>query len=213
MLLFMSGKGSGLVSLYQENIFRLLREGNANFGKEDFFFEAIDTAVSNIGKANNSDIVLSPSRVWEAQELWDEDLRLLIKNERIEGSVYPCEYKHAAFLTYWLRRRVIVESKKPIDPSLGVVNETFNKYTNEFLALTIGLRLSLYSYYVPSGSEETEALEALKSVDLPKELMREAVVYLHHKNVSPHSMYLFFKALLVQLPPPRANGNPLSAVD
>lgn len=201
-----------MYSIYQENVFRLLREGTKTESKLDFFYNVVSVAVEGIAKANNSEVTLSPSRVWEVHELWDDDLRALIRNEKIEGSEYPCAYKHAAFLTYWLRRRVIVESKRPIDVKKGVVNDSFNKYTNEYLALMLGIRLAMYHHYVRPGFSEHQTVAALKKVDLPQDLMKEGVVYLHHKNVSPHSLYLFFKALFVQLPPPKVENPRLQSV-
>ena len=193
------------VSLFQEQIFKKLRNGTPELSKQDFFSAVIEQACSEIASTKNSRVTLSPSRVIEAQELWENDLLALINDKKVEKSKMPCEFKHAAFLTYWLRRRVIVEGREPIDWEVGVVNALYNQYPNEYLALSIGLRLILYHHYVPAGADPIDTLAQLENIELPRDLLREAVVYLHHKNVSPHSVYLFFKSLLVNLPPPRLN--------
>ncbi|WP_281855897.1 hypothetical protein [Litoreibacter halocynthiae] len=198
--------------LFQEQIFKKLRNGSGGISKQDFFNKVINQAAKSIAAKKNSSIVLSPGRLWEVQELWDGDLRSLIDGDKIENSRLPCEYKHAAFLTYWLRRRVVVESKAPINTDINVVCEDFNKYTNEYLALAIGIKLVLYHHYVPSGSSSEQTISSLEAIELPAELLKEAVVYLHHKNVSPHAVYLFFKALLVKMPPPRTPDSSISLV-
>lgn len=194
-------------SLYQENIFRLLREGKgAEIEKEEFFYSAIKRHANIIARNCNAEVTINPTRAREAQSLWEKDLKALINDKKLESSQVPCEFKHAAFLCYWLRRRVVVENSKPLDPGKGVINKDFKDYRNEYIALHIALDLALFHFYFPSAHEKRNAESVLGKQEFPQELIHEALVLLHHKNVSPHSIYLFFKALVTNLPPPKNNA-------
>ena len=194
-------------SLYQERIFRKLREGTAEVDREEFFFTAIEQHANRIAARCNSKVEVSPTRVWEAQKLWDHDMTALISEGKIDSSPYPCEFKHAAFLCFWLRRRVIVETVQPIDPTIGVTNTDYMDYKNEYIAFYTALHLVLYHVYFPKGGDDV-ADDAFTNYSFPADLAHEALVMLHHKNVSPHALYLMFKFLLAPMHPPAGPPRP-----
>lgn len=186
-------------SIFQQDIFRMLKEGKAPEAKEDFFYEVISRHSNIIAGRFNSKIVLSPSRLHEAQVLWTNDMNSMIEGGKISHpTIEPCEYKHAAFLCYWLRRRLVVESSSRMDESLQVPNQDFNRFKSEFIALHVSLELLVYHVF---GKNRKSAPIQRGSGVLPSEFVHEMLVLLHHKNVSPHSIYLIFKALFVTVAP------------
>lgn len=201
-----SVKGDGVsdFSIYQDGIFKKLRYGHGLVEKDEFFYWAIKEQVSQLAARCNMRAKVSPTRIAEVQDLWEKDMIGLIDGKKIEDSVYPCEFKHAAFLCFWLRRRLIIETIEPIDPTLGIVDRDFNSYKNEYVAFYISLHLVLFHHYRFSEDSTAEDIKAsLHGYRFPNDLAREILVMLHHKNVSPHALYLLFKALVTTLPPPK----------
>ena len=198
-------------SIYQGNIFRKLREGQGDINREEYFYEAMKLQADRIAARCNLRVTLNPTRVAEAQDLWDHDLKALLNDGKLAAtSPYPCEYKHAAFLCFWLRRRVVVESVSLIDSSKPF-DKDFMDFKNEYIAFYLALHLVIYHAYFKPGAPVTRQDE-MSSFRFPTDLAHEALVMLHHKNVSPHALYLFFKALVTNLPPPMQNGAPLKSV-
>lgn len=194
-------------TIYQSGIFRKLREGHGSVEREEFFYNAIREQVTTIAASCGAIVELNPTRVREAQDLWVADLNSLIADKKIQPSPYPCEYKHAAFLCFWLRRRLIIESVCPMVPG-SVVSADFMEFKNEYVAFHIALHLVAYHAYFPV-TEAGEPSQAFSDWKFPTDLSREALVMLHHKNVSPHALYLFFRALMTTLPPIKRNSRPV----
>jgi hypothetical protein len=186
-------------TIYQSNIFRKLREGHGSREREEFFYSAIREQADTLARRCGAVVELNPTRIKEAQDLWISDLNSLITDQKIQPSPYPCEYKHAAFLCFWLRRRLIIETVRPVT-SGQPIDPDFMEFKNEYVAFYIALNLVAYHAYYPKSSKEhvTNEFEVWR---FPADLAREALVMLHHKNVSPHALYLFFKALMTNLPP------------
>ena len=196
---FQKGYSLSNYSIFQQDIFRMLKEGKAPETREDFFYEVISGHSSIVAARFNSKVILSPTRLHEAQVLWINDLEGMIEGGKIsQPTVEPCEYKHAAFLCYWLRRRVIVESCSRLDTEAPVSNLDFNRFKSEFIALHVSLEL--LGYHVFSEGAQVGS-DMSSSVVLSNDFVHEMLVLLHHKNVSPHSLYLIFKALFVSVTP------------
>lgn len=197
-------------TIYQDGIFRKLREGHGTCPSDEFFYSAIKEQAKLLAARCNATVELNPVRVAEAQDLWERDMLALINDKKIQESPYPCEYKHAAFLCFWLRRRLIIESTRPIDPKKGIVDRDFHEYKNEYVAFYTAVHLVLFHYFrFDEDATSEEVAQALKDYQFPKSLTHEVLVMLHHKNVSPHSLYLIFKSLVTPLPPPRRAGGPI----
>jgi hypothetical protein len=194
-------------TIYQSGIFRKLREGHGAIEREEFFYHAIKEQVVSLAARCGAVVQINPTRLKEAQDLWNFDLVSLISDKKIQPSPYPCEYKHAAFLCFWLRRRLIIESVKPSIPGKPI-DADFMEFKNEYVAFYIALHLVAYHVYFPAGSSG-EPARALSKWKFPADLAREALVMLHHKNVSPHALYLFFRALMTHLPPASSSVTPV----
>lgn len=184
-------------SLAQSNIFRLLKEGKAETSREDWFFEAVQAAAQEIGARRQASITLDVRRTTEAQADWLNDLDALIRDKRIPNSDMPCNVKHAAFLCYWLRRRQFVRDISGKDIS----DEHLRYYPSEFVAARISMFLLFYTQYFRDETKTDDILSALDG-RFPEEFFRDFVVLLRYKNVSPHGIYLTFKALVTTVIPP-----------
>ncbi|WP_298362532.1 hypothetical protein [uncultured Litoreibacter sp.] len=192
-------------SLYQDGIFRRLAEGSGGLDREEFFLEVIDQAAKAVASKCGFEIELHPTRIQEAQDLWIEDIQSLTLDKKIGGeTVRACEYKQSSFLTYWLRRRLVVYSVSPKNPGDRDFDTLFKEYPSEYVALSIGLKLAAFHRFASAPNFHGDALAEIsdKGDDMLFSLMHDALVLLHHKNVSPHALYLVFKALYTRMPPP-----------
>ena len=131
------------ISLLQENIFRLLKEGKEGEAcAEDFFFTVMEDAAKKIGEKRNAQIDIDFRRTLEAHSDWLNDIKSLIRDKRIQNSDNPCHVKHAAFLCYWLRRRNVVRDIQ----GHGISDEHLRHYPGEFVAARIGMMLLFYRF-------------------------------------------------------------------
>ena len=191
-------------SLYQKGIFELLKNGRPpDISREAFFYNAIVGEACRIGRDFSCSLEINLRRLLEAQDYWAWDMSSMASTDRIEGTspVVPCEFKHAAFLTYWLRRRVFVERVRKHSQLVCEQEkaEFYSNYATELMAFLIGIRLCAYHV----AKKEATAADKGKVVQLPAlqrridfEIAREHAILLRHKNVSPHALYLTFRSLL-----------------
>lgn len=184
-------------SLAQSGIFRLLKEGKGDVAREDWFFEAISSAAETVGRTRKAKVVLDLRRTSEAQSDWLNDMEALIRDKRIPNSDTPDNVKHAAFLCYWLRRRQVVRDVSGAD----IDSQHLRHYPSEFVAARVSMFLLFYTEYF---SHVDNAEDVLKQLDgrFPEEFFKDFVVLLRYKNVSPHGIYLTFKALVTTVVPP-----------
>lgn len=194
-------------TLYQNGIFNLLKRGKPASGisREEFFYEAIVGEATAIGDQFGCSIEVNEKRLFEAQDYWEWDLRAMSYSNRIDGPapVEPCEFKHAAFLTYWLRRRVFIEQvrRQSVTHIKKERMDFFCDYAVEISAFLIGVHLC--SYFLKKKKVAAVAKNHDKVINLPSEskiidfsMTCEYATLLRHKNVSPHALYLGFKSLL-----------------
>lgn len=194
-------------SLTQSGILRLLQEGKAPVDKEDWFFEAISQAAEKIGEKRHASLTVDLRRTVEAHRDWRNDVKDLIdKANRIPNSTTPCNKKQAAFLCYWLRRRQIVRDLKGNQET----DELLKDYPNEYIAARICLSLLYYTEFFPKGCDPNSQLKAF-GASFPEDFFQDFVVMLRFKNVSPHGIYLVFKALVT--PSPVVPGQVIRAVN
>lgn len=189
-----------MFALCQENIVRHLKEGKAGIAdgdSRDFFFNAMSEAATKIGTRRSATIDLDFRRTVEAQADWKTDMKRLIDDKRIDQSELPCHIKHAAFLCYWLRRRQIVRDISGSE----ITSQHLRHYPNEFVAARTSLILLFFCHYFQPGADIDKILGQLED-RFPNEFFEEFVIMLRYKNVSPHSIYLIFKALVTPVVPP-----------
>ena len=191
-------------SLFQKGIFELLKNGRPPaISREKFFYNAIAGEACRIAQDFSCSLEINARRLFEAQDYWAWDMRSMAVTARIEGPspAAPCAFKHAAFLTYWLRRRIFVERVRR-HPQSGCGREKTDFYSDhatELTAFLIGIRLCAYHV----ARKEAKAAGRGEVVRLPLlaqrirfDIAREYAILLRHKNVSPHALYLAFRSLL-----------------
>ncbi len=191
-------------SLYQKGIFGFLKNGRPpDTSREEFFYYAIVDEACRIGQSFSCSLEINARRLFEAQDYWAWDMQSMTATDRIGGPspVVPCEFKHAAFLTYWLRRRLFVERvrKHPQSTCGQAKTDFYSDYATEMTAFLIGIRLCAYHVAKKTAQEAGRC----KVVHLPGlqqrirfDIAREYAILLRHKNVSPHALYLAFRSLL-----------------
>ncbi len=191
-------------SLFQKGIFEFLKNGRPpSISREEFFYNAIAGEACRIGQDFSCSLEINARRLFEAQDYWAWDMQSMSATDRIGGPspVVPCEFKHAAFLTYWLRRRVFVERvRKHPRSECGQEKAAFySDYATELTAFLIGIRLCAYHV----AKRAVHATVPGDIVHLPRlrqhirfDIAREYAILLRHKNVSPHALYLAFRSLL-----------------
>lgn len=187
------------MSLYRKGILRLLKTGTSEEERVKFFNRVITEEARDTARRFGAEIArFSNLRIAQAQDYWQRDvmrLRETIRPSRPDVLPEPDEFKQAAFLAYWLRRRIVVDGVQTKNLDLA-------RYMNEIVAFVIGFRIChLHQAIRPEISGE-EALERIRQFQLTKKYVREVAVFLHHKNVSPHALYLVYKSLFQSAIPP-----------
>jgi hypothetical protein len=165
-----------------------------------------------IAREFGSDIALSQSRLADTHTYWLADLgRLLSTGMQPETKILD-HFKQAAFLTFWLRRHIpathVFSNPMEVNGLPATDRQRFFAlYGNELCALHIGLDIC-HSYELQklTASLEDAAIGdkvavLLKIANLKSRMIIspdfevDFVVNLKHKNNSPHSIYLIFRAI------------------
>lgn len=162
--------------------------------KEDWFSQALDEAYLDIADQYGCEVWLSARRLLDVQKLWEQDLANMI----ITDSDTPDHFKQAGFLAYWLRRRVVIEKSAEAEGKSPVIyQDDFLEYSNEWCAFLVGFRICLP--FEAARTPGPARMEQLQTLRLKPEYLRDLAVLLHHKNVSPHSLYLIYRSLFYPL--------------
>jgi hypothetical protein len=186
-------------TLFQPNALEFMHNGQVLddgtvISKDDWFARALDEAYTDIAAQYSCEVWLSARRLAEAHMLWEHDLT----NMTITDSDTPDHFKQAGFLAYWLRRRVVVERSAEGEGMPEVIyRDDFLRYCNEWSAFLIGFRICL-----PFEADRLRGearMQDLHTFRLNPEYLRDLAVLLHHKNVSPHSLYLIYRSLFYHL--------------
>ena len=143
-------------------------------------------------------------RLAQVHASWVSDLRSL-ERERLPGQGEDtterraCAIKHTSFLCYWLRRRQVINYIRDIREyeDAELQRMIVSIFGTEYFVLDLCYRLCLFGELVTPGMLEGDIVSRIQQHTLPPAFLREMAVLLYHKNVSPHSIYLAFKALLV----------------
>lgn len=186
-------------TLFQPNIIDILKTkgkvvNNQNYTSQEFFLTSIGLEFEKIAKRFGCGIILNPNKVKAAHKCWVAD----ITGQRISGGGVPDQYKHSGLLAYWLRRKQIVESCEPTitydaDYSKNHQNE-FLKAPSEMLSFILCFNLAAY-YTYPRYKTPTYSLEAfMRDSRATDQYLYDAAHYLENKHVSPHSLYLIYRA-------------------
>lgn len=154
--------------------------------------------------------LISDWRLRDAHNFWQEDTERMLRENMPEGTTDLDHFKHAAFIAFWLRRLVPINELHRGDlqdkqPAPEEVQE-FMRYVNELCALHVGFQICLgveLAKKLELQREMKDVIHATAELAMPSQLVRDTVVYLKHKNVSPHALYLQFRSLFTTPVPQR----------
>ena len=196
-------------SLFQPGIFDLLKDGlkdqvgqvvladddQAPLDGPEWFCRAMNRAFNKIADQRHCEVLMSKARLKEAHHLWLAEIGKI----RTENGGEPDHFKRAGFLAYWLRRRVVISVPHERDRDGGERQKEFLRYSNEFCSFIVGYWLCLF--FEAERRTGTARKEELQKIVLDRGYLFDSAVLLHHKNVSPHAMYLIYKSLFYNLGP------------
>lgn len=191
-------------SLLQDGIIERLEDA-------DFFIQCMSRNYAILADKWDCWVSLGSRRFREAHNFWREDV------DRVKREDMPAEtkqldhFKHASYIAFWLRRMLPIyfTNARPFDSKTAVNKENvgeFFKYGNEIIALLIGFQICLF--YESSRVVEHEKgitpiypdrAAYLRGFKFPHALLHDFATVLKHKNISPHSLYLMYKALFTEM--------------
>jgi hypothetical protein len=157
-------------------------------------------------------VTVSGTRLHEVRDLYVEDLirtRMFgmdRKDKESDAEQVLDHFKHGAFLTYWLKRNMPINSVDPIlkdGKPASDEQKFFLRYGNEYCALLAGFKIVL-NYQLQAKREKLKGDEAAKTekiskmlaaAKMPDRFRNEYPRLVKHKALSPHAFYLMFTAL------------------
>lgn len=150
---------------------------------------------------------ISKARLIDTYNAWHRDL-FRVSQMELKGSVAD-HYKRAGYLAYWLRRNapitMLVEDRSILvgaAPSEAKLNRA-KRFANELTAFDVGWRLTTYFETRRADVMTTLQLLGRRPVSvaeflLPDDFLQTICQFLKEKNVSPHALFLIYKALIIQ---------------
>jgi len=186
-------------SIYHPNILDRLKSGDVLAAGEQvsgqvWFLRTVTELFVNVARAHGCDVTLSEQRLLEARNLWLDD----INRARTEGGNGIDHYKQAGFLVYWLRRRMVVNRiDDRAESGLNGARREFSRFGNEKASFVFGFRLCLG--FATRHLPKSQRLDVIEHIDLTPEFRRDTAILLHHKQVSPHALYLIYRALFMDM--------------
>lgn len=195
-------------SLFEQDILNILED-------EAQFVDRMARAYQILTIRHGADLSVAAVRLEEAHGYWQEDVRRTL-SRGIADSDGLDHFKHAAFISFWLRRtNPIVELYIPDGwlESRGEVErlrrENFALFANEICSLGVGFSICLmYESNVFMKSQESSVvsingrmsrLDYIRRVRFPQSLVREFSKIIKHKNMSPYAMYMMYKSLFATI--------------
>ncbi|MEQ1707498.1 MAG: hypothetical protein ABL864_04120 [Terricaulis sp.] len=182
--------------LHNPDILELLEEGEA-------FANTITNEYFDVCCSWGFVPLVSEWRLLEARNFWLEDTGRMLRENMPEGTTALDHFKHAAFITFWLRRLVPINELMKVDGAGPLTPDAlqFVRYANEMCALHVGFQICLGFELARKIdlSPNINVIHATEDLAMASELVRDTVVYLKHKNVSPHALYLQFRSLFSTL--------------
>lgn len=197
-----------LYSLYKKDIISELSD-------RDVFVDYMIHNYYFISERLNFETEMSARRLGEAYDLWREDVTRTLAEGIRRKTVKLDHFKHAAFMTFWLRRMNPINSVRACSSDYWAKTtegrdrqNLFLRYSNEICAINIGMQIcinyesaKIFSNGVSVASGVGKRIDYLRSISLPTDLVEDFSMILKYKNMSPHSLYLMFKSLFTVLRP------------
>lgn len=164
---------------------------------DQWFNTAIAIHFSIAARKHGYEVLLSSSRTDESRVYWTRDM----SGVKVDGDTPPDHFKHAGFLCFWLRRRIVLD--EIIDTGRAGVSTSsktfFANYGSELCAFLAGYWLCLGFEYSAEmdAAEDIEAL--LSKLEVSPNYLTEVCKLMRYKEVSPHALYLIYKSLFTKL--------------
>lgn len=157
--------------------------------------------------------VTSRRRLLDAHDRWIEDVSRTRKEGMPKGTEQLDHFKHAAFIAFWLRKLVPINETRLIQ-TLGdrsalkggsEAQNFFLQFGNELCAFLIGYQICQYyqgflaGYQLEGVGFLQNRSRVLRSMEVDPDTLRDVCVVLKHKSLSPHALYLTYRALFTSL--------------
>jgi hypothetical protein len=188
-------------SLYDPEFFDKLEHGAELDGVwhegGTVFRTIVANAYQQISSNFDAKVSLSYDRVGEAHTYWLRDIKRVYDDPK----AVPDHFKRAGFLAYWLRRRQVVHhiGASAVDSADTADVDKFLINHNEFCAFTLGLRICHYFSLADRLRVEPDISDYLNSQNLDFDFLIDVSTLMKNKNVSPHSLYLIYRAIFLKL--------------
>lgn len=193
----MSGSGTGTLIYELDNPLIQIKEDRALFNK------VIESHVDFLLRPYQLCATVHEARLNEAHHYWVCDINRIGQNDFAGG--VPDHFKQAGHLCYWVRRtrpvtdiEVIVKSTKTdLSPNDAYKEEydLFFNYINEYLGLDLGFHTVLFYHLYDKKNPRHASRGMLPSWDF----IECTSHFMNSKNVSPHALFLIYKALFDHL--------------
>jgi len=180
--------------LYRKNILIFLRYGfPPQQPSEAGFLETISIEIDKVAAHFGCEPEIVPMNLLQAQQEWDGDLDKL----EIDESEEPDHLKQAGWLCHWLRKKRPISKLYYRDESK--LANYFEDYYNEASAFIIGLKIAIFHECCERELTDEEIKNVLADYDF-SDILHDISVFLSHKSVSPHAIYMIYKSLLHKSP-------------
>ena len=191
-------------SLYDPELFSNLQNGAVVDGHLHDGLTVFRTLVAEhynqVAGRFGTRLKFSYDRTDEAYEYWVRDIDRVYDAE----DAVPDHFKRAGFLAYWLRRRQVVnhvmtapEAQPPSgDRTRFLINH------NEYCAFMFGFRICHYFSLTEKLGEGQDIAAHIGSQNLEPAFVFDVSTLMKNKNVSPHSLYLIYRACFVDIQRP-----------
>lgn len=192
-------------TLFRPDIIECLAEGemlsNGNrITPETWFLSCLAREYEQIAAGHDCNVKISATHAKDARDLWVRDRKRI---EVAEDST-PDHFKQAGFLTYWLRRRLAVETTHRYQIHAFIEDQdSFVLGVNDICAFLFGFRLCLYFEFRELIAAGADISAELRKIVVEDHLKHDIATLMRGKNLSPHALYLIFRTLFVDLRRPR----------
>lgn len=195
-------------SLYDPDLFSKLKDGAALEGHRYDGVTVFRTLVAEtylqVADRFGATVKLSFDRTGEAYEYWKRDIDRVYDDD----DAVPDHFKRAGFLAYWLRRRQVVNlvAEGPEYDPEDRSGKRFLINHNEYCAFMFGFRICHYFSLAEKLAASGDIAEYIGGQNLDPEFVFDVSTLMKNKNVSPHSLYLIYRACFLDIQRPRKSA-------
>lgn len=167
-------------------------------GLPPFFFNFVDYNFNRFAGQYGCSVSTSGLRMLDVLDAWRRDASAWLgEMNRQQGTTGLDHFKHAGILAFWLRRRLVIERIRYLQPEDSRVEpsstqDRFVEFADELCSFFLGFHFCFRYEY-------EERRWDLPTAHLSDDYVATMVTFLKRKNVSPHAMYLIYKSLFADL--------------